>query len=60
LVIAVDDEVLASDAHRNKSESLGYLRGLSSDLLKLRTTRLSSEGRVLPPVHFGILVILAR
>ncbi|CAM9488239.1 unnamed protein product [Ectocarpus fasciculatus] len=63
LIIAVDDEVLASDAHRNKSgvhrDSLGYLRGVSSELLKLRTTRLSSEGRVLPPVHFGILFILA-
>ncbi|CAM9105284.1 unnamed protein product [Pylaiella littoralis] len=63
LVITVDDEDLASDAHRNKSgvhrESLGYLRGMSSELIKLRTLRLSFEGRVLPPVHFGILIILA-
>eukprot|EP00903_Cladosiphon_okamuranus_P009127 g8720.t1 len=63
LIIAVDDDVLASEGHRHKAgvhrDALGYLRGVSSELIKLRTTRLSSEGRVLPPVHFGILVILA-
>ena len=39
---------------------MGYLRGVAAELIKLRTSRLSFEGRVLPPAHFGILIILAR
>eukprot|EP00953_Heterococcus_sp_UTEX-ZZ885_P013155 7520-Heterococcus_DN1.PRE.1 len=38
---------------------LGYLRPLAADINRLRAMRISSEGRVLPPVHFVILGSLA-
>lgn len=38
---------------------IGYMRNLCTEINKLRSMRLSSEGRTLPPVHFAILGTLA-
>ncbi|CAN0136420.1 unnamed protein product, partial [Phaeothamnion confervicola] len=63
MVIGVDEEMLAGPAHADKAninrEVLNFLRNLMMELNRLRTLRLSSEGRVLPPIHFVILASLA-
>ncbi|CAM9715721.1 unnamed protein product [Ascophyllum nodosum] len=63
MIISVNDETLETEAHHGKAgvdrDVMGYLRGVAAELIKLRTSRLSFEGRVLPPAHFGILIILA-
>jgi hypothetical protein len=62
VVMQTTEQELASHMHAGRHnidrDALNVLKPLIADINRLRTMRISAEGRVLPPVHFVILASL--